>query len=486
MSGKKRENSGGCQDSHLLEKQVTEYILEQGMIREGDHIIAGVSGGADSVCLLLLLCRLRPLWRITVTAVHVHHGVRQEGADRDARYTRELCARLDVPCRVYREDVPALAAERKISVEEAGRIARYSIFRRVMEEEGAAAVAVAHHRDDSAETFLWNLARGSGLKGLSGIEPVKNGIIRPLLCCGRQEILDYLAFRGVDYCQDETNAMTVYTRNQIRHEILPALERLNSGAADHILEAAELIGEACRWIEEAEDQFLERWGRLEEGELSLPAEKLKGERKLMRMGLYRRGLERAGCSLRDVGRRHLELADRLLEQGHGAAVQLPGGARIFCRYGELVLTGQRKGEEASGLLCQVSHFPFQWEVPAGFRPGGVMEFQLLPAGTVPELEKNQEKMYTKWFDYDRIKNRLSVRTRKPGDYIEIMPGHRKKTVKSFMIDQKIPREHRDRLLLVADGSHVLWIIGFRDSAGCRISGETNHILQITVREGTQE
>ncbi len=479
-------NSGGPQTGRRLEEKVKAYILEKGMIREGDHVVAGVSGGADSVCLLLLLCRFRSLWNLTVTAVHVHHGIRGENADRDARYTQELCRRLGVPCRVYREDVPALAAGQKISVEEAGRIARYRIFRQVMDEEQAAAVAVAHHRDDSAETFLWNLIRGSGLTGLSGIEPVKDGVIRPLLCCGRKEILGYLAECQVGYCRDETNDQIRYTRNRIRHCVLPALEEMNSGASGHILAAAEIIGEACRWVEEEVENLLERYGQKEGNAVALPVQMLEEQRPFLRMQLYLSALRRAGCSVRDVGRRHLELADGLLEAAHGAAVQLPGGARIFRRYDSLVLSGAQEGEKTD-FFCAVETCPFRCSVPDSIRPGGVMEFQLIERTPSLEFEKNQEKMYTKWFDYDKIKDRLSVRTRKPGDYLELMPGGKRKTVKSFMIDQKIPCEYRDQILLVADGSHVLWIVGFRTSEGCRVTEDTKYILQIKmIREGTQE
>ena len=196
---------------------VESYIKKNQMIQEGDGIIAAVSGGADSVCLLHVLAKLREKYSLKLEAVHVHHGLRGEEADRDAEFTRALCGRLKVSCRILYAGVKEYAKKHSLSEEEAGRILRYKLLEQEAEsreqETGCPVkIAVAHHGDDSAETVLYNLFRGSGLQGMGGIRPVRGRIVRPLLCITREQILQYLDESGLEYCQDSTNQSWDYTR----------------------------------------------------------------------------------------------------------------------------------------------------------------------------------------------------------------------------------------------------------------------------------
>ncbi|MBP5158691.1 MAG: tRNA lysidine(34) synthetase TilS, partial [Lachnospiraceae bacterium] len=216
--------------------------------------MAGVSGGADSVCLLLFLNSLKDELGLEIFAVHVNHGVRGEEADRDEDFTTKLCERLSIPCTVATRDVPAAAKLSGRSEEEEGRLARYEAFEEECKRRSCSKIAVAHNRDDNAETVLLNLARGSGLHGLCGIRPVskrKSGItvIRPLLCVDKQRITGFLEGRGEPFCFDSTNATDDYSRNYIRNNILPAFEeRINSQASLHIALAAQTLSEADDFI----------------------------------------------------------------------------------------------------------------------------------------------------------------------------------------------------------------------------------------------
>ena len=179
-------------DTRAWTMQVKEYMKEYHMAEAGDGILAAVSGGADSVCLLLVLKELETELGIHVAAFHLNHGLRGEEADRDEKYVRELCAELEVPLKVVREDVRAFAAEERMSEEEAGRVLRYRYLNEAAEELGCNKIAAAHHKDDHAETVLMNLFRGTGLRGLGGIRPVRGNVIRPILHVTRQEIETYL------------------------------------------------------------------------------------------------------------------------------------------------------------------------------------------------------------------------------------------------------------------------------------------------------
>lgn len=216
-----------------MQKQTEIYMKQNHMTRPGDGVLVGLSGGADSVGLLLVLWKLRETFQISLRALHVHHGLRGAEADRDAAFSRMLCERLEIPFYEFRIDAAKEALDRKCSVEEAGRLARYRLYEetaRAWEEEiRRVHIATAHHADDNAETVLFNLFRGSGLTGLSGIAPVRGRIIRPLLWAQRSEIQTWLRQQGQDWVEDSTNQESEYSRNWLRNELLPAVEeRLNA------------------------------------------------------------------------------------------------------------------------------------------------------------------------------------------------------------------------------------------------------------------
>ena len=242
-----------------MQKQTEIYMKQNHMVEPGDGVLVGLSGGADSVGLLLVLWKLRETFQISLRALHVHHGLRGVEADRDAAFSRMLCERLEIPFYEFRIDAAKEALDRKCSVEEAGRLARYRLYEetaRAWEEEiRRVHIATAHHADDNAETVLFNLFRGSGLTGLSGIAPVRGRIIRPLLWAQRSEIQTWLRQQGQDWVEDSTNQESEYSRNWLRNELLPAVEeRLNAQAVRHIDRAGRRIRQADAYLEEVAEE----------------------------------------------------------------------------------------------------------------------------------------------------------------------------------------------------------------------------------------
>lgn len=209
-----------------MTEKIISTIETYGMLKGGECVTAALSGGADSVCLLLVLNALKDKYSLKLDAVHVNHCIRGSEADRDEQFCRKLCDRLGVELTVKRIDVPAIAAEKKQSLEEAARNVRYSVF---AEHSAAGLTATAHTASDNAETVLLNLARGTGLKGMCGIPPVRDNIIRPLIDVTRQDVENYLKETGQDFVTDSTNLDNDYTRNRIRHNIIPEILRINSG-----------------------------------------------------------------------------------------------------------------------------------------------------------------------------------------------------------------------------------------------------------------
>ena len=511
-----------------LEHKVRETVEQYHMLEPGGRVIAAVSGGADSVCLLMLLLRLGQDMGLSVRAVHVHHGLRGEEADRDAEFVRSLCAGLDVPCHIIRVDVREFAARCGLSEEEAGRSLRYEALEREAagweeipgqkrEAEGRGGevpgsvgkipgsgdetagsgreipggrdeaadrggeppcsgekagkepsrachpirIAVAHHRDDQAETILHNLFRGSGLAGLKGIAYTRGRIIRPLLEAGREEILGWLEERGIAYVKDSTNDTDHYTRNRIRNRLLPEIEEsVNQGAVGNILRMGRLAAQADAYIGNQAEAWIGKYVQMREGEAFIPQEAFLGEPEILRSYIVFRLLERQAGRAKDLGLIHVQQVLELAGRPVGRRVNLPYGLTARKEY-----AGVSIGQEAALR-----------ETCDGALPAVAIE--TFPYKKGREIPKN---MYTKWFDCDKIKDTPVVRTRCTGDYMILADG-RHKALTRFMIDEKIPRQMRDEIPLLADGSHVMWVIGNRISEFYKIGPGTIRVLQASVRQ----
>ncbi|GLB24348.1 tRNA(Ile)-lysidine synthase [Lacrimispora xylanolytica] len=452
-------------------KTILEFIRRNRLFLPGDRVIVALSGGADSVCLLVVLNECKDELGISLKAVHVHHGLRGREADRDSEYAKTLSQSLSLPFSCVHVDVTGYAREHRLSVEEAGRLLRYEVLENERLSFGGNKIAVAHHKDDQAETILHHLFRGTGLKGLGGIRPERDRIVRPLLSVGKTEILAYLEEKGISYCEDSTNAHTDYARNRIRGILLPAIKKeINQRAEDNIIHAGEMAAKADEYFEKQAEKFLKEWAVLkgdENGALRSIGVKTEGlilEEDIIRTYVLRAMIRLVSGSMKDISMTHVEGTKALLWAQSGRQIDLPGG-RIALRSSDyLWIKNKMKNETVDNpndiLLPQV-------------------DFQVFPYKKGQEIPKNG---YTKWFDYDKIKCALSVRYRQTGDYLTLTGGGRK-TVKAFMIDEKIPREERGKIPLIADGSHVLWVIGYRISEYYKITDDTHTVIQMQLDGG---
>lgn len=466
--------------------RVWDQIEKYRMIEKGDHVIAGISGGADSVCLLFMLLELKSRIPFSLTAVHVEHGVRGSDSLEDARFVQRLCERELVPFVCRRVDVPALAKERRVSVEEAGRMARYEVFEETADELGGTKIAVAHNQNDNAETILLNLFRGTGIRGMCGIPPVRGKIIRPLLCLERREIEKYLAETGREYRHDSSNDCGDYTRNRIRLHILPLAEQeINSETVSHLAESAGLLRETEEFITGEAKKLKERCVGPDSGsgELTVLLREFNAANKVLKRYVIRMCLEELAGSLKDLTRTHVEAVLSLAEGETGRQAVLPDGITAYKNYGSLCMrraAGDDKKEKFSDTVCEtVLIEPETGRIKeialSGYRfQAAVLEWK--------ENENITEKTYTKWFDYDIIKNTVQIRTRRPGDYLTVDKQGGRQKLKTYFINEKIPREERERLLVLADGSHVLWVIGHRISELAKVTGQTKRVLRVQAEK----
>ena len=471
-----------------LQEKVFEQIRSSGMIRPGERIVAGVSGGADSVCMLHMLKAWQKVVSFELICVHVEHGVRGEESLEDAAFVRRLCGNLSLPCHVIHVDMKAAAAERGMSPEEAGRTLRYEVFYRFLsEKEGK--ISVAHHSGDQAETVLLHMARGCGLHGLGGMRPVNGRIIRPMLTVSREEIEQWLRENRIPWRTDQTNEDVCYTRNRIRHRILPVFQAsVNERTIEHICFAAEKAAQADAYLRrEADRRFRELLIHSEEGTVALNSRLLSREDPLLQEYIVREAAETIRAGVKDFTALHWEALCALAGRA-GKKLDLPGMLQARERDGCLIIsrrTGKKEKRERAGADHAAPCF---LERDGEYSYGGwvfSVERKTLhsgqdTAGMPASLLNPEENRYTKWLSCDTMNHTLCLRNREPGDYLVINALGQRKSLRRYLIDEKVPAGRRDSLVLLADGSHILWVVGWRISEACKVNEQTSAVLKISA------
>ena len=447
-------------------QKVKAYVKKWHMLQKEDSVIAGISGGADSVCLLFMLLKLQKKLGFALMAVHVNHGIRGAEAERDEAYVKRLCRQWNVRLKVYRENVPAYAKEHGMTEEEAGRDIRRTCFCKVLKEWGGTKIALAHHENDNVETLLWNLCRGTGIRGLGGIAPVNDVWIRPLLCVKRREIESYLKKRGISYCTDTTNADRRYMRNRIRMDVIPYLEDcVNTESVSHMGKTMERMYELEQYILEEVGQYKESCTGWKNGRRIIRQTEYTKIPKALRDNVLHEILCETAGRRKDIEEVHIQMLRDLFTKQVGKRIDLPYGVTAIRTY-----EGVR----------------FEKNIPEASYAGDENElFSIRVFDREPGNVTFPEKIYTKWFDYDIIKNTVKIRHRIAGDSIVINRYGGRKKLKQYFTDQKVPQEDRDKIWIAADGDEVLWIVGYRQSQKYQITEKTTKILEIQYYGGEE-
>ncbi len=473
-------------------RKIKSYIEQNNMLKYGDRIVLGVSGGADSICLLHVLKCMRNEYGLSFVIVHVNHGIRGEEAERDENYVRELCRREELEYLSFCYDVRALADKEGMSEEEAGRKVRYDTFLQVCKTYGCNKIAIAHNRNDNAETVLFHLFRGANLRGLTGIDAVRSlpadfgkiTLIRPLLDVTRSEIEAYLSREGITFLTDSTNLKEDYSRNKIRNKILAyAAKEINTRSIDHITEAAGALRETWDYVNYNILSRCESLAKKEGAGYRVRARELGGEHIVIQKGIIRLLLEELSGGKKDLEAKHVDAVLSLMDKQSGKQVHLPYHVAARQEYGDIIVyqtavSAVAEGETITENGLQESILPIKIKIPGRTEiiPGiKYLETELISYKNNLHIPKSS---CAKWFDYDKIENAVEARTRREGDYLQINTSGGRKKLKDYFIDHKVPRELRDRRLLIADGSHVMWIAGEEDrmSEKYKVDETTTKIL----------
>ncbi len=522
-----------------LDRIAMKTVRKYSMIDHGDGVVVGVSGGPDSVALLHFLNSIASRYSLQLHIAHINHMIRGAGADEDERFVEELARSLSIPITVARVDVPRLARQLGVTVEDAGRDARYGLYRKICVERGFSRAAVAHHADDQAETVLMRILRGAGLRGLAGIPPIRElgekvTVIRPFIEVSRAQIEKYCAQRGLATRTDPTNVDTQYFRNKVRCELLPLLEReYNSNIRAGLARLARLASDDEQYLEEQAIRLLDAARAAGSagavGRRGGPA-RVELDREMMRQAAapvasraFALAFAEATGGRRDLYWPNIEAMAALAKVGNvGNSTDLPGGVRARLTYDTIViepvaedaedaayarLTG-RDGSREPALPAEPAEVgvsvpgavPLVWsgitvyaargegparggDVDGGAPPGldelACMANRALTDSGFPGLCVNASNIGREWavFDADQVDlDALVVRPWRSGDRIYPFGMAGAKKLSDLFVDEKVPRPVRSRLPVLAIGDEALWVVGVRASGRGAVVSSTRRLV----------
>jgi tRNA(Ile)-lysidine synthase len=472
-------------------EHLAEAIEGESLLPSDGPIVVGVSGGADSVALLHGLQELNRTrnfpWKIHVG--HLHHGIRGPAADEDARFVKGLAADLDLPVTVEQVDVPSMAKVRQQSIEEAARQARYAFLERICLHTESRHIVLAHHADDNAETVLHRILRGTGLRGLAGIAPVRAlspgseiVVVRPLLKLHRDQIIAFLRERGLRWREDHSNAETSVTRNRIRLEVLPMLEtKINKRVRGALIRLAEQARATDGYLAETAQRTLEtltisRTDR--ELTLNLPA--LLKRSRVIRAELVRQAFLCLRVGEQQIDRRHVSAVLRLAEQGRtNKRINLPGRLTVARRYDRLVFCLPDTSAPSVEFTEVAVKVPGRTTLR---RKGYWLQTEVLAFDPqMLQQVKDKNDPWTEYVDFDQVSCPLVVRPRKPGDRFCPLGGPGSKKLSDFFSERKVDVADREGIAVVCDQLGPIWVMGMRIDERVKLRRHTTRVLQLTAR-----
>ncbi|MGF7059746.1 tRNA lysidine(34) synthetase TilS [Brassicibacter mesophilus] len=455
----------------MIKDKVIQTIKYHGLINSGDNVVIGVSGGPDSMALLSILNNVSIEIGFKIYVAHVNHCVRGIEADKDQEYVRSFCTRMNLPFYSKKIDMNAYAKERKLTSEEAGREIRYAFFNEIISKLQNGKIAVAHNKNDQAETLLMRILRGTGIDGLKGMEYKNGNIIRPLLDIERSEIEKYCDENCLDARIDRTNLEPIYGRNKIRLELIPYVEEnFNHGIIDTLARTSRLM--------QADSEFLVRCAEkkfknivVEEtiNSIVLSIEKLIKEHHAIMTRVLRLSIEKINGSLKGIEEKHIiDIIDLAYESQTGKYITISNNIVARLSYGNLIIE--------RGSKDKFTDFTYEINIGKITRIEELKSTLISGIHCISDIDTKYKSKYIKFFDYDKISDRMFVRNRKSGDRFTPLGMKGSKKLKDFFIDEKIPRHERDRIPLVEHKGSIIWVIGYRINEEYKITPSTKNVL----------
>lgn len=435
--------------------KVKSTVEKYGMFNGNKKVIVGVSGGADSCALLYALCLLRDEYSLDITAAHVNHGIRGEEADRDENHVKAFCRELGVELKVGSFNVPSMAKDMKIGVEECGRIVRYDFFKSI---DPTALIATAHNLDDCCETLFLNIARGTSAKGIASIPPVRGNVIRPLINCSRTEIEDFCNENNIVFVTDSTNSDDSYMRNYVRLNLVPGFKKINPS----FLSAASRLMDEARIDNDYFNSIV--------SQVLIEARRDPGYKCEVILSDHEAIVKRVVAAIieKETGRfpenKHISAVCGILS---GGKTQIFDATEVTVKNGLLMFGTEKTTDPWS---CDFE--------PGTVRiPGGRVQFEIIHNYDLAKIQFVHKNV----LDFGAVNGKLILRSRQEGDEIRIAGRNCTKKLKKMFIEEKIA--DKNSVCVLADDSGVVWVEGFGCAHRCRITDETDGILTINITRG---
>jgi tRNA(Ile)-lysidine synthase len=467
--------------SSRLDRLVDEAIARHGLIEQGDSVLVAVSGGADSTALLHLLAARAPAWQLRLGLAHVDHGLRLESSQ-DLRFVRQLAEAFGVILHAERIEVRALQRQWRLSLEEAGRKARYQFFQETADRHGYGRVALAHHGDDNAETLLLNLLRGSGRRGLRGITPLRaDRYIRPMIRATRADIEDYLRRHGLSALRDPTNADRLFLRNRIRHQLIPLLERDFQPKARAVLRrTAEILGEEEDWLDSLIETLLQPVLISRQADrLMLRTDALRELPPAAQRRVLRAALRLIQENLQRISFGHIErIRDLACGRTAPGPLHLPADIRVLRRADHLLMIRDNAGQaqEPQGTTFG----DYVYEMPGC---GVLVIAETGDCIALSEIQRDEAAdpsaagPLSAFLDGAAVEFPVTVRNFRSGDRFSPLGAGGTQKLKKFFIDHQVPREERRRFPLLISRGRILWVGGHRIDQHARLSPLTRRVMK---------
>ena len=461
----------------MLDK-VINYIKENKIIQQDDRILVALSGGPDSVCLLHMLYRIKDKFNLKLGAIHINHMLRGEEADKDENYIIDLCEQMGIKHYVKIINIEYIAKETNVSLETAGRNERYKAFEEIKIKDKYNKIAVAHNANDQAETILMRIMRGTGLEGLTGIKPQREGgIIRPILCLNRQEIEDYCEYNGLNPRIDASNYDRHYSRNRVRLDILPYMrDNFNKDIIDTLNRMTLLLQKDNEFIEEYSQKCYNIYCKKHNNKLEILKELFEKEMESIITRVVIIAFKEISKSYQNFEMKHIYEIVNLASRETGKKINLTNN--IICEnlYGNIVLSKNDNKYYNSCVKTEIKLDKDNIIENIEFN-NYIINFEVIENKKKEKFTKNN---LIKLFNYDKIEKEILIRYRKDGDKIIPLGMSGSKKVKDIFINSKVPREERDNTPILCFDDKISWIVGYKTSQLFKIDSDTKMILKITV------
>lgn len=455
-----------------METKVLNTIKEFNLIANQDNVVVGVSGGPDSMALLYLLLYAKKHIEFNILVAHVNHGVRGEGALDDQLFVKRKAEELGLPYFSIDVDMVAYGKDHGISPEEAGRELRYGFFRDILKKHKGGKIAVAHNMNDQAETLLMRIMRGTGIDGLNGMEYISGDIIRPILNISRPEIEDYIEDNHIETVLDETNLLAIYTRNKVRLELIPYIEEnFNPNLIKALWRLSQTSQNDSSFLQRhAEKKYLSILKSEDKKRIVLEANGFLKEDISIQQRIIILAITKILGVFKGFSEQHISSITELFNNGDtGKVIHLPNNIIARVDYHRLIIEEINKQSKKS----------FVYDLTIGYNYLSDSKYSFdLKVLDIDEIDINKKLHKIKYFDYDRIKGKLSLRNRKDGDRFIPYGMKGSKKLKDFFIDLKISRDERDRVPLIVDEENIIWVVGYRINDLYKLTKDTKNVLVI--------